>query len=231
MDIVTDLQIDLTNSSKRLSEILPKAYLVAKKLQLTDFADWINNEMSGYRCRNDCPSYRNIKGMLKGRNPYVNWQVIPVFERDVEKKLEQHIQTSSIAELEEIAEKGDSVYNPLPSEIIGYMKLENCTQLGIFCPPKAFKSIIEAVRKMLLDWTLELESEGIKKANMSFLDTEIKKAKEATSTTFITNINGGNNMLAQGSKKIIQNQDNKKSDGVFATIWTWIKKIFLWWKK
>src|SRR5271154_2225264 len=57
-------------------DVLRKALVVAKKLDVTDFQEWIERELKGYGPGDDIPKYRVVKGELKARNPYRGW--IPV---------------------------------------------------------------------------------------------------------------------------------------------------------
>ena len=51
--------------------IAAKAYLVAKKLKLKEFEEWLNQEQNGYK--KEIPEYRNITGEIKAWNPYHGW--------------------------------------------------------------------------------------------------------------------------------------------------------------
>ncbi|MFR7962752.1 MAG: hypothetical protein ACLU5H_02085 [Alphaproteobacteria bacterium] len=233
MDIIADLQKDLIDPTKKLSTILSKAYLVAQKLELNEMAEWLNFEISGYKCGNDCPDYRTIKGILKGRNPFTNWAVIPIADKEIEKALSHFTQTGCITELESVVSKGQDVYNPLPTDIISQLGLDSLTQLGVFCPARAFQPIIEAARKTLIDWTIKLEKKGIRGENMSFMENEIHNAKETVPTTIINNFSGNVQglQIAQGNETVRQSQDNnKKTTGFLSMLLNGIKNFFGWWK-
>ncbi|WP_196595836.1 hypothetical protein [Pectinatus frisingensis] len=51
-----------------------KALIVAKKLNLNDFENWIRNEMDGYPAKSVIPNYREVYGVCKYFNPYHGWQ-------------------------------------------------------------------------------------------------------------------------------------------------------------
>ena len=46
--IVIELQHEALKSNFDIMNLLRKAYLVARKLKLQEFEDWINNELNGY---------------------------------------------------------------------------------------------------------------------------------------------------------------------------------------
>ena len=47
--IVIELQHEALKSNFDIMNLLRKAYLVARKLKLQEFEDWINNELNGYK--------------------------------------------------------------------------------------------------------------------------------------------------------------------------------------
>jgi hypothetical protein len=61
-----------------------RAEIIATKLDLAAFLQWINNELNGYDgvLAEDLPSYRQIHGEPKAFNPYHGWQ--PILFRNVE---------------------------------------------------------------------------------------------------------------------------------------------------
>ena len=66
--IVIELQREALDESITIEALLRKAYLVAKKLKLKEFEEWINQEQNGYK--NAVPEYRNVGGEIKAWNPY-----------------------------------------------------------------------------------------------------------------------------------------------------------------
>lgn len=58
--LVIELQVEATNSSVSILELLRKALVVAKKLEVKDFEDWIELERNGYTDNQSIPQYRYI---------------------------------------------------------------------------------------------------------------------------------------------------------------------------
>lgn len=56
--IVIELQQEALKSDFDIMSLLRKAYLVAKKLKLQEFKEWINNELNGYGDKDEIPKYR-----------------------------------------------------------------------------------------------------------------------------------------------------------------------------
>lgn len=227
-DIVIELQKELIDKSKKLSDILPKAYLIAQKLELKELSDWLKLEMNGYQNvkRSTIPSYRSITGNVKSRNPYTGWIPLIIEDKNIKKYVDDIKSNQSIAELEDILENYSNGYDlnvPLP-ELSQFV--EHHLPCALFTGRTPLVSIINFVRNKLLDWTLELEKKGIKGENMEFLKEDVEKAKKINqpNITFNGDVKG-NIILAQGNDTVNQTQNNR-SESLFSKIWSWIKSIF-----
>lgn len=69
--IVIELQREALDEKNSIESLIRKAYLVAKKLKLKEFEEWLNQEQNGYK--KEIPEYRNITGEIKAWNPYHGW--------------------------------------------------------------------------------------------------------------------------------------------------------------
>jgi len=78
--IIIELQRESLDSNSDIVSLLRKSYLIARKLYLTDFEKWINDELNGYKDQKETPEYRCVLGEVKGWNPYNGW--IPVVVND-----------------------------------------------------------------------------------------------------------------------------------------------------
>lgn len=58
--IVLELQQEALSKDANIESLLRKAYVIAKKLKLKEFEDWIKQEQDGYET--DVPQYRYIGG-------------------------------------------------------------------------------------------------------------------------------------------------------------------------
>lgn len=63
--IVLELQQEAISKESDILNLLRKAYLVARKLKLNEFENWINNELNGYENMDKLPDYRKIRGEVK----------------------------------------------------------------------------------------------------------------------------------------------------------------------
>lgn len=209
--LILKLQSDLINEDKKLSEILATTYLIAKKLNRDDFANWIKLEINGYDDENNFPPYRQIRGILKGFNPYHGWQYIVFPNKVMEDNYSVTYENQPIGELEELlkCDAKQELYRPLPSQFLSLVN-GSCTKIALFFDRNSVKHILISVRQILLDWTLALEKEGILGDDMVFTTEETYKAKEVSSPNVynITNHFNGNTNYQNEAFQSIQNQTN-----------------------
>ncbi len=72
--LVTELQRDILNSKKSVTEILRSAKLISAKLGLKDISELIESELTGYNDTAKIPQYREISGgTLYYFNPVRGW--------------------------------------------------------------------------------------------------------------------------------------------------------------
>ena len=84
MGIVIELQKQAIDTDSDVVSLLRKAYLVARKLDIKDFEEWINSELNGYTDYDKIPDYREIRGQVKAWNPYHGWIPVIIQEREYE---------------------------------------------------------------------------------------------------------------------------------------------------
>ena len=66
--IVIELQREALKSDFDIMNLLRKAYLVARKLKLQEFEDWVNNELNGYKDADKIPDYRFTKSSSRKKS-------------------------------------------------------------------------------------------------------------------------------------------------------------------
>lgn len=103
--VVIQLQQEALNADVPVSELLRKALVVARKLGQRDFQKWIEGELNGYAGGKDAPVYREVRGQVRGWNPYRGW--IPLIFEDAAlgEKLSRRKSSQSITELEHLVGK------------------------------------------------------------------------------------------------------------------------------
>ena len=102
--IVIELQREALDEKISIESLIRKAYLVAKKLKLKEFEEWLNQEQNGYK--KEIPEYRNITGEIKAWNPYRGW--IPVILQNDNEKITTHLASDSLANLLNVYENSEN---------------------------------------------------------------------------------------------------------------------------
>lgn len=205
--IVIELQQEALKSDFDIMSLLRKAYLVAKKLKLQEFEEWINNELNGYGDKEKIPEYRLLRGEIKAWNPYHGW--IPVILTNENENITTHMAADSIANLLNVYENSTKKsailqfgagLNNLLSQSVNFN-----TKFALEIGTNQIYNIIERVRNIILDWSITLEENGILGDGLQFNEVE----KDIATTTPTIN-NYINNFFGPVSETQIQ-QDTKKS--------------------
>jgi len=176
--IVIELQKLATNENESIAKLLKQALIVATKLNLLDFQIWINKELDGYNNVKEVPKYRNVMGEIKAWNPY-NGIWVPLIWRSPPKGIFERSIGQPISEIEYIFRTQDDNKNNLLS--IPFSSEQQAILIKHFHPPSppvfiiprsSMSKILDAVRNIILRWSLKLEAEGILGEEMSFTEDE-----------------------------------------------------------
>ena len=186
--IVIQLQSQALDESVDIETLLRKAYVVARKLQLTEFEEWISQEQNGYK--NDVPDYRQIHGQIRAWNPYHGW--IPVvMQGKMADMLSKMPVSQPIASISDSYNNSDGTIGMTVSGALTELLNENTdgfvTTYTFQSSKTELRTIISAVRNKILDWALLLEENGIVGNGLSFTDEERKKARESQTINNYTN--------------------------------------------
>ena len=196
--VVLDLQNEVTKSKCDIVSVLRRAHLIATKLSLDEFNQWVVNELNGYKSQTEAPEYRSIIGQLKAFNPYQGWIPVMLADAEVEKMICHPKLINSTSEILYLCEEsGSSLIVSVPTEVQNTLN-EMCDtplpmQMAVHVSKTAAADIIEKVKNTLLEWTLELEAKGILGEDMSFNDKEKEIAK--TIPQQINNYYGAANVI------------------------------------
>jgi hypothetical protein len=190
--LIIELQKELINPKTKLSNLLRNALLVASKLKINGVDKWLRLEMNGYYEENSVlPDYRMVTGHPKAYSYRHGWLDIAFKNFPADVPYKQFSLPNSIAEMETTLEDIDNDVLVLiyPEEINDFIcKFIKADKTGFEFTRSQMKGIIDKVRNMILDWTIELESKGIIGENLSFSIDEIKKAKNVVVNIFQGNI-------------------------------------------
>ncbi len=182
--IIQQLQIEAAEKNSSVVELLRKAKIAASKLELSDFLDWIEKELNGYKTTDTIPEYREIHGDPRGWNPYHGW--IPLlFAEDSKTQdlISKRKVIQSVGTLEGLILNKDSSgslempfspeANQQISKAVGFT-----TKFTLMISSSSIISILDTVRNIILDWSIRLEKEGILGDGISFSKAERERAQE-----------------------------------------------------
>lgn len=186
--IVLELERDALDENVSIEVLLRKAFLVAKKLRLTDFEEWINNEQNGYK--GEVPEYRMISGEYKAWNPYRGW--IPVvLSSNLAKiltKIPLHNSVSTLWDVYMTSEGSVSfTVGAVVTELLNESSDGFDTKFSFYSSRSEIYRIISTVRNKILEWALLLEENKIIGEGMTFTDEEKRKAKDTQIINNYTN--------------------------------------------
>jgi hypothetical protein len=179
--VVLELQRDALNREIPISDLLRKAFVVAKKLKITEFENWVTHELNGYENAEDIPEYRQIQGKVEAWNPYHGWQPVIFQDHKTEEKFSNRPCGQTIAEIENLIgsdTKSSSLQMPFHSKAEQHLRkaIKFDTQVTLIVPTTALVRIADAVRTIILNWSMKLEEDGILGVGMSFTPVERETA-------------------------------------------------------
>lgn len=205
--LVLELQALAQSGSTDLSELLRRAKVVAVKLDLKEPLIWIDHELNGYPDKAALPTYRQVPSELRMKNPFHGLVPIQFEKADwVWKHFSSSPLRQSLGEIVELASgEGTQLHGVLsPPELELLSKLGCDVHLPIVrvIPKNTVAAILDAVRNQVLNWSLELERQGILGEGMTFTTDERQKALTSTTVNHINYglmVQGDNNAPASGT--------------------------------
>lgn len=211
--IVLQLQELASDAKGDINTLLSKALMVATKLNLDDFRQWVLHEQEGYPEDVDLPDYRIIRAELKAHHP--NTGLIPCqFDND-----ELEVTLSTLALTEPLSEIVHRMNNQEPGQVICYQFSPEQEQTiaplfsnQSFKPLRAISAsqlfaIVQSVRNRILSWALDLEKQGVLGSGITFSAKEKEIAMHGQSiqiTNFqgvIGNVSGGH--IHQSNQQLV----------------------------
>lgn len=160
-----------------------KAFVVSKKLGITEAEIWINLELNGYSDSTKIPSYRIIYGEVKVWNPYRGWQPLHFENAKQADAFSRRPISQPISELDSLIsnEKGN-LHVPFSQDISNMLmnSMEIALNPSLHVSRTQLVGILDAVRNNILNWAIELEQKGILGEGMSFSKEEKSAASQVT---------------------------------------------------
>ncbi len=191
--LILELQRDAMDGGQTATDLLRKALVVARKLGITEFQDWVTHELNGYPPETEIPDYREVVGEVKAWNPRNGW--IPVFIEDTNlaKVCSRRHLGQSIGTIEALVRDNgtQTLHAPFPPDMeADFMKnMGKPFKPTLHVGANQASGILEAVKNTILNWALDLESRGVLGEDMSFTVQE-KQAADEIRTVNIQNFQG-----------------------------------------
>jgi len=217
--LIREIQTEALSSNASANSLLRKAKVAAVKLDASETCTWIEHELKGYGTipPDSYPDYRKINGTLRALNPYNGW--IPV-------DLGNNSEFNYIMSLAHIGEsmasiettlnsgRGDRITFPLDHhrKSIIYEGQDFRFDLSIHISKGQIESIRDSVINLILDWSLELEKQGVIGEGMSFSNEDKKKAATVTQQIFAQNIGTVGDISDQANVSTTQFASNSSLD-------------------
>ena len=190
---ILDLQEKIISSECDVTTILRQAHLIASKLELKDFDQWISYELNGYPNPGSCPDYRKVKAKLMARNAFGGLTPVVITDIELEDTISDQRFLESISEIEKLCrnpKENNALLTPLPGILTQQLNNLFHTQREYvrLCSYTSVEDIVDKVKNAILNWSIRLEKEGILGEGMKFNNEEKQTSKTMSHDTIINYI-------------------------------------------
>ena len=181
--LIDELQRDALNSKVPVTELLKKCLVVGSKLGVGELTDWARLELDGYKNISEVPEYREAHGTPQVWNPYRGYQPLMFGDANLSEKYSMMRFHQPASELEfslhECEKNKSGLHLSYPSTIenglMEAMEIPLTPSLSVHAGQ--VHKMLEAVRRIALEWAVRLENAGVRGDGMSFSTEERQKAK------------------------------------------------------
>ena len=223
--LVLELQREALNPKISVLFLLRKALVVARKLNIQEFQQWVEKELNGYPEISSLPQYRFMFGELKALNPSRGW--IPVIVHpEIHELISKRPVLQPISEIETLVENLKDKNDPLitmPPALGKFLREYHGIrfEMQIHMDRSQAKGVLEAVRDVVLNWSLKLEEDGILGEEMTFSLEEKQIAAKKDYSSLIQIIIGQSQVQdssseSQSSSESFSNDLREANVGNFA---------------
>ncbi len=175
--LVLELQREALNSTVPVTDLLRKALVVARKLGIKEFQAWIEYELNGYANLSDIPKYRLLSGSPKFVTIFGGLNDFTLGKLREKEKLSLLPTDRPIGEIEYLLKESGKkpfINMPYPDQLISEIAKNQSlpSRPFLLINHSSIQGLIDAVRNVVLKWTLKLEEDGILGEAMTFTKEE-----------------------------------------------------------
>ena len=210
---------DLVANDVSLSECLQRLLIIANKTKNKDLIEWCNEELTGYKNKENIPDYRKFKSMnllysgINGRYQITNQPLQPGFLcKETLETIEAVDIFDSIFEVEKRKDQKELIYRDftfLAGEVFNNTK-DSLTGIGVQCasikqvvPQQFYSDIFSAIKVRVINLLCYYEEKGV---DVDTLDISIKKETEEEKNKMFANIVlAGDAYISNNKKKVFWN--------------------------
>lgn len=185
--LVLQLQADALDPNVKISDLLRKAKVVASKLELREFKEWVELELQGYPDISGLPEYRKVYTRVKALSPSRGWVQVVIEDQDLERTISEFKVAQSIGSLEDVIGRSKNSVGYLAHSLPGaaqhvLARLTGInTEFQLHLDVSSASNVLDSVRNRVLDWSISLEKSGVTGEGMTFSGREKEAAKAMTS--------------------------------------------------
>lgn len=193
--LILQIQAEALEPSASVSTLLRKVKVAAVKLNVTDALPWVDLELSGYssdgKDKSDLPSYRKLMGTLRVKNPYHGLQPLHFGNPKHAREFSKANIGQSLPELEAVLATRDEGLQFTLSPHVAKMLMDSmdiALEPVLLLSRASVAGIVESVRNLVVEWSLEMEKAGVLGEGMTFSQRERDIAAPATQQFNIQNL-------------------------------------------
>lgn len=190
--LISEIQRGCLDDSVSVESLLRRVKLAATKLGLGQLETWVDSELNGYTS-GEIPEHRKVYGQPAAWNPYRGWIPIQTADEFTTDLLGTARISQSIGSLRDLISRGtEGIYHfPVAPEVVmelnKYMDFST-PRIVVQIPRGGIVGILDFVRNKVLDWSIEMERNGVLGESFTFNATEKENAKTVMTTFNIGNI-------------------------------------------
>ena len=210
MNLLDEIQQELTNPSATTANILRKARVLASQLQSAELQRWAKSELDGYKREDELPTYRKMHMAPFGtiyewgsvrRNVPIPTLSLP---SDLKQMITEFLVTEKAAALEELTKSGEESFQikhrPELTEVLR-KHFEPGSADGLIetyqpVPKYIYSGILDGIKNRLLEFVLEMKENNVNPSEPNSTKTNQDLVKGAV----VNHIYGNNNTVAVGDQ-------------------------------